>query len=60
MSKWKINKIPAGIEIRYTEPGDAKYLKEWLMEPGVMRWFPMDDEVEIDDAVNALDCVLSL
>ena len=21
------------------------------MEPGVMRWFPMDDEVEIDDAV---------
>lgn len=43
--------LPSGIEIRYTEPGDAKYLKEWLMEPETLRWFPMDDEVEIDDAV---------
>ena len=42
---------PSGIEIRYTEPGDASYLKTWLMEPGVARWFPMEDELEIDDAV---------
>lgn len=40
-----------GIEVRYTEPDDAKYLKDWLMEPGILRWFPMLDEVEIDDAV---------
>lgn len=39
------------VDIRYTEPGDAKYLKEWLMDPSVGRWFPMFDEVEIDDAV---------
>lgn len=39
------------IEIRYTDPSDAKYLKEWLSEPGILRWFPMFDEVEIDDAV---------
>jgi len=41
-----------GFDIRYTEPGDAKYLKEWLMDPQVGRWFPMLDELEIDDAVN--------
>ena len=41
-----------GLEIRYTELSDGKYLKEWLQEPGVLRWFPMYDEVEIDDAVG--------
>lgn len=40
-----------GLAVRYTEPGDGKYLKEWLMEPGILRWFPMLDEVELDDAV---------
>lgn len=40
-----------GLEIRYTEPGDAPHLKQWLLEPGILRWFPMCDEVEIDDAV---------
>lgn len=43
--------LPPGIEIRYTEPGDAKYLKEWLMESETRCWFPMEDEVEVDDAV---------
>jgi putative acetyltransferase len=43
--------IPAGVEIRYTEAGDAKYLKEWLSEPETGCWFPMEDEMEIDDAV---------
>jgi putative acetyltransferase len=41
----------SGLEIRYTEPSDAKYLKEWLLEPGVLRWFPMSDEIEVDDSV---------
>ncbi|MCE2983434.1 MAG: GNAT family N-acetyltransferase [Parachlamydia sp.] len=40
-----------GVEVRYTEPSDSKYLKEWLMETTAGRWFPMDDEMEIDDAV---------
>lgn len=40
------------IDIRYTEPGDGKYLKEWLNEPSVLRWFPMYDGLEIDDAVG--------
>lgn len=40
------------LEIRYTELGDAKYLREWLKEPGILRWFPMFDDVEIEDAVQ--------
>lgn len=47
----KVPSIP-GLEIRYTEPGDAKYLKEWLLDHSVARWFPMADVIEIDDAVN--------
>ena len=44
------NEIP-GVDIRYTEMADGKYLKEWLQDPNVNRWFPMADDVEIDDAV---------
>lgn len=40
------------IDIRYTEQGDAKYLKEWLMDPSVNFCFPMSDEMEVDDAVH--------
>lgn len=50
MGQEDITEIP-GVEIRYTEMGDGKYLKEWLQDPNVNRWFPMADEVEIDDAV---------
>jgi len=39
------------IELRYTEAGDSKYLKEWLMDPGVRNAFPMNDELEVNDAV---------
>lgn len=45
------NKIP-GFDIRYTEIGDGKYLKSWLMDRTIGRWFPMNDEVEIDDAAG--------
>jgi putative acetyltransferase len=41
-----------GLDIRYTELNDGKYLREWLKEPGILRWFPMADDLEIDDAVN--------
>ncbi len=41
-----------GLDIRYTELSDAKYLREWLKEPGILRWFPMYDDVEIEDAVG--------
>lgn len=40
------------LEIRYSELSDGRYLKEWLTDPSVARWFPMDDGVEIEDAVQ--------
>lgn len=40
-----------GLDIRYTEMSDAPHLKEWLSDPNVNTWFPMDDAAEIDDAV---------
>lgn len=41
-----------GLDFRYTAIDDGKYLKDWLMDPSVKRWFPMADEIEIDDAVG--------
>jgi len=44
--------LPDGLEIRYTEEGDGKFLREWLLDPEIGRWFPMDTEQEVDDAVE--------
>jgi RimJ/RimL family protein N-acetyltransferase len=44
--------LPAGLDMRFTEFSDAPYLKEWLSDPKVSTWFPMDDIIEIEDAVN--------
>lgn len=44
--------LPTGLEIRFTEISDAPFLKEWLMHESVKHWFPMSDEVEIEDSVN--------
>lgn len=40
------------VVIRFTELTDGKYLREWLLEPSTLRWFPMCDEVEVDDSVS--------
>lgn len=40
------------VTIRFTEPEDGKYLRAWLLEPSTLRWFPMCDEVEVDDSVG--------
>lgn len=47
----KKDQIPSGVEIRYTEPGDGVYLKQWLADPDGGRWFPIDGDIELDDAV---------
>lgn len=39
-----------GFYIRYTTMTDAPYLREWLMAPGILHWFPMQEEKEVDDA----------
>jgi len=39
-------------EVRFTLPEDAPHLQHWLMEPGVLRWFPMINAREVEDAVR--------
>lgn len=41
-----------GLELRYTVMEDADHLKEWLLEPGVLKGFPMADAAEVDDSVK--------
>ncbi|MDE3055448.1 MAG: GNAT family N-acetyltransferase [Verrucomicrobiota bacterium] len=38
--------------IRPAEADDERYLVEWLLEPGVLRWFPLADLREIEDAAR--------
>lgn len=40
------------LEIRYSDLADGKYLKLWLQDPSIARWFPVHENVEIDDAVQ--------
>ncbi len=38
--------------VRSTLAHEDVYLKKWLKEPGVLRWFPMANDREIEDAVR--------
>ncbi|MDF2577627.1 MAG: acetyltransferase [Chlamydiales bacterium] len=40
------------VKIRYTKLCDSYYLKQWLSEPGILRWFPIYDDKELDDSVK--------
>ncbi len=37
---------------RVTRVEDSVWLKEWLLDEDVLRWFPMCDEREVEDAVR--------
>ena len=39
-------------DIRYTYVTDLPYLKEWLSATGMLHWFPMSDEREVEDAAQ--------
>jgi len=41
-----------GLELRYTIMEDGPFLKEWLLQPGVLKGFPMCDEKEVSDSVK--------
>lgn len=41
-----------GFDIRYTYITDTPYLRKWLNDPQVQKWFPVSEEKEIDDAVQ--------
>ncbi len=43
---------PSHIHIRPTRHHEDVYLKKWLREPQVLKWFPMTDDREIEDAVK--------
>jgi len=40
------------LTIRPAEEGDLKYLIEWLLQPGVLQWFPLADVREVEDAAR--------
>ena len=40
------------LTFRFTGAEDAPHLAQWLMEPSILRWFPMYDAKEIDDSVR--------
>ncbi len=40
------------ITIRPSRKHEDEYLKKWLHEPGATKWFPMENDREIDDAVK--------
>jgi len=40
------------MHFRYTTEADAPYLRDWLLEPGVLAGFPMCDEQEVEDSVK--------
>jgi RimJ/RimL family protein N-acetyltransferase len=44
--------IESAIELRYTTLEYGAYLKEWLLEPGILKGFPMQDPPEVDDSVK--------
>lgn len=47
------NKEPfSGFDIRYTEADDGKYLRDWLLEPDSLPWYPMSTEAEASDAAQ--------
>lgn len=40
------------ITIRMAEDGDEKHLINWLLQPGVLKWFPLSNLKEIEDAAR--------
>ena len=39
-------------DLRYTEPSDEKCLAEWLKDPEVLKWFPMSEGKELENALQ--------
>lgn len=40
------------VAIRLAQEEDTVYLKEWLLDPTVLMWFPMENEREVDDSIR--------
>lgn len=46
-----MSEVP-GYDIRYTYLTDITYLRQWVKTPGMLKWFPMESEKEIEDALQ--------
>jgi RimJ/RimL family protein N-acetyltransferase len=44
--------MTSDLSVRLTQVEDAPFLIEWLLEPEILRWFPMFDLREIEDAAR--------
>ena len=42
----------SAVTIRPAEEGDKQYLIEWMLQPGVLQWFPLSDAREVEDAAR--------
>lgn len=40
------------LTFRTSKMEDAESLKSWLMSPGVLRWFPIINDREVDDSIR--------
>jgi RimJ/RimL family protein N-acetyltransferase len=49
---WSIFSNMSVISTRFTEESDYDLLISWLMQPGVLRWFPLYDLREVEDAAR--------
>lgn len=38
--------------IRYTEERDESFLRNWILSPGMLHWFPMRDASEVENALS--------
>lgn len=43
---------PKNLDIRYTTIMDTPHLRDWLNSPGMLHWFPMSDEKDVEDATR--------
>lgn len=46
-----MSEIP-GYDLRYTHLNDTPYLREWLNTKEMLHWFPMENEKEVEDAIQ--------
>lgn len=44
--------MPPEVTFRLTELEDAPLLTRWLLDPEILRWFPMINAKEVEDAVR--------
>jgi putative acetyltransferase len=40
------------VKIRLAKESDKKYLQTWLNDKDILKWFPMCNEMEVEDSVN--------